>query len=726
MGRKTLYGNTPDQQEIDLFELLIFYMGRLPLLIAAAICGALLSGLITHFCIADKYTAVSRMYMVSASTSSVINLSDLDIGTSLSNDYVELMKTRPVVEGVIDSLGLDYTYDNLVGMISLSVVPNTRIVKISVTSTDPREAMDIANEMARISRVHLPKVMSAPAPTIVEEAILPKNKSYPSMSRNVAAGTMAALFAVMGVLTVIFLMDDTIRTSEDIEKEFGIMPMTVIPEGTVEGLEKRDDSDVVTRFRIPGLPMRKRRKEEYISSWTYTNPARTAEKQAVPAYEHTPLPMRQGESESWSLPYPEAQPVKSADYAEPAAGSGFGSPAVEVVSSLDPAFAAAKVVSSTESVSETMAANAAAFTEPEVASEPVAGQAVSAVESASASEPTVTSGSAAVQAGTDAIISAEPESVSAAAFTEPEVTSESAVTSGPAAAEAVSAAESLSASESAVTSGPAAAEAVSAAESASVSGPAVTSGPAAAEAVSAAESAYAAEADDSPAQPAWEIRQVRGSGRSGPTMLELRPAVRDNGRSASQQRPAYESGHSGRRPPAYYSNGLSASRRYRRRRQQKRDFAIGMACLAGAVFLSGLMISQAVFPSAPAQVSETAAQDAPAAPAADPNALPQGTGAAGSNYARVLVYLDSMQRVIEERYVAQDGTVVMNEKGYAILRNQYDANGNLTRTSYYDDNNNPVFVRELGYSSVSITYDQLGNKVGENYYDTDGSLLTGP
>ena len=675
-----MYGNTPDQQEIDLFELLIFYMGRLPLLIAAAICGALLSGLITHFCIADKYTAVSRMYMVSASTSSVINLSDLDIGTSLSNDYVELMKTRPVVEGVIDSLGLDYTYDNLVGMISLSVVPNTRIVKISVTSTDPREAMDIANEMARISRVHLPKVMSAPAPTIVEEAILPKNKSYPSMSRNVAAGTMAALFAVMGVLTVIFLMDDTIRTSEDIEKEFGIMPMTVIPEGTVEGLEKRDDSDTVTRFRIPGLPMRKRRKEEYISSWTYTNPARTAEKQAVPVYEHTPLPMRQGESESWSLPYPEAQPVKSADYAEPAAGSGFGSPAVEVVSSSDPAFAAAKVVSSTESVSELMAANAAAFTEPEV-----------------------TSGSTAGQAGTDVIISAEPESVSAAAFTEPEVTSESAVTSGPAAAEAVSAAESLSATESAVTSGPAAAEAVSAAES-----------------------AYAAEADDSPAQPAWEIRQVRGSGRSGPTMLELRPAVRDNGRSASQQRPAYESGHSGRRPPAYYSNGLSASRRYRRRRQQKRDFAIGMACLAGAVFLSGLMISQAVFPSAPAQVSETAAQDAPAAPAADPNALPQGTGAAGSNYARVLVYLDSMQRVIEERYVAQDGTVVMNEKGYAILRNQYDANGNLTRTSYYDDNNNPVFVRELGYSSVSITYDQLGNKVGENYYDTDGSLLTGP
>ena len=661
MGRKTLYGNTSDQQEIDLFELLIFYMGRLPLLIAAALCGALLSGLITHFCIADKYTAVSRMYMVSASSSSVIDLADLNIGTSLSNDYVELMKTRPVVEGVIDSLGLDYTYDDLVSMISLSVVPNTRIVKISVTSTDPREAMDIANEMARVSRAHLPKVMSAPAPTIAEEAILPKNRSYPSMTRNVASGMMAALFAVMGVLTVIYLMDDTIRTAEDFEKEFGIMPMTVIPEGRIEGLAKGDEGDTVTRFRIPGLPMRNRRKEEYISSWTHANPARIAEKQAVPAREPVPLSMRQSESRARVLPYPPAEPV---EHAESAADSGYGSPAVEVVSSSDPAFAAAKVVSSTEASSGPAANQAASSTEPALGPEAI--QAASTTESSSG-----------------------PAANQAASSTEPAL--------GPAA------------SNLAASAGTADGQAVSSEESASGS-----AGPAAAAAAPSAE-------------PAWEIRRVPGTGRSGPPVLELRPAGRDFDQSASQHRSSYEARHSGSRPAYYYYNSnQSASRRYRRRRQQMRDLAIGMACLAGAVFLAGLLISQMLFAPAPAPVSETAAQDAPAAPSADSNALSQGTGAAGSSYARVLVYLDSMQRVIEERYVAQDGTVVMNEKGYAILRNQYDTNGNLTRTSYYDDNNNPVFVRELGYSSVSITYDQLGNKIGENYYDTDGSLLTGP
>ena len=55
------------------------------------------------------------------------------------------------------------------------------------------------------------------------------------------------------------------------------------------------------------------------------------------------------------------------------------------------------------------------------------------------------------------------------------------------------------------------------------------------------------------------------------------------------------------------------------------------------------------------------------------------------------------------------------------MRNQYDANGNLTRRSYFDENNNPVYVPVLGYSSILISYDELGNRIGETYYDTDGS-----
>lgn len=238
---------TSNEVEIDLLDLLGFYMSKLPFLIIAVVVGAVIAGAYTHFMIPDKFTATSRMYMVSASSDSVVNLADLNIGTSLSNDYVELMKSRPVIEEVIDKLELKYSYERLLGMISLNVVPSTRIMRISATSTDPQEAMDIANQLARTSKVQLPKVMEAPTPSIVEMAVLPTHRSSPSFSKNVMMGALLALVALLGVLTVIYLMDDTIKTSEDLEKAFGVMPLSVIPEGKIEGLRKeRADEDKKT------------------------------------------------------------------------------------------------------------------------------------------------------------------------------------------------------------------------------------------------------------------------------------------------------------------------------------------------------------------------------------------------------------------------------------------------------------------------------------------------
>ena len=248
--------NIDEEQEIDLLDLFGYYLSKLPLLIAAVIIGALIAGLITYFIIPDKYTATSRMYMVSSSTDSVVDLSDLNIGASLSNDYVELMQSRPVIEDVIEKLKLDYTYEDVLGMIGLSVVNNTRIVKISVTNTDPKEAMEIANQMARTSKRLLPIVMDAPSPSIAEEAVLPTQKSSPSLSKNTILGALVLLVVVLGILTIFYMMDDTIKTSEDVEKEFGIMPLTVIPEGVIEGLEKKDDKDA-------GKKSRRRNKKKY-------------------------------------------------------------------------------------------------------------------------------------------------------------------------------------------------------------------------------------------------------------------------------------------------------------------------------------------------------------------------------------------------------------------------------------------------------------------------------
>ncbi len=234
--------NRYEEVEIDLLELLAYFRGFLIWIIAGFLAGAIIAGSITHFAITPKYTATSKMYMVSSSSQSVVDLTDLNIGQSISKDYVELLKTRPIIEGVIEEQNLEYSYNQLLNMLSLSVISDTRIISIKVTSTDPKEAMNIANALAEKGVKELPKVMETPEPHIAEYAIVPVTKSSPSLSKNTVIGALIGLLIVLGFLTVRFLMDDTFKSAEDVEREFGVMPLTVIPEGKIEGLDPGEDS----------------------------------------------------------------------------------------------------------------------------------------------------------------------------------------------------------------------------------------------------------------------------------------------------------------------------------------------------------------------------------------------------------------------------------------------------------------------------------------------------
>lgn len=230
-----------EEMEIDLLELFGFFLTKIWWIIGAFLLGALLAGLITHFAITPKYTATAKMYMVSSSSQSVVDLTDLNIGQTISSDYVELLKTRPIVEGVIQEQDLPYTYRELLDMISLSIVNNTRIIQIDVTSEDKEEAMRVANALADKGVSELPKLMETPEPHIAEYAIVPVNKSSPSLTKNTMIGALLAMLLMLAIFTVKFLMDDTFKYAEDIEREFGVMPLTVIPEGRIDGLESNDD-----------------------------------------------------------------------------------------------------------------------------------------------------------------------------------------------------------------------------------------------------------------------------------------------------------------------------------------------------------------------------------------------------------------------------------------------------------------------------------------------------
>lgn len=228
-----------DAVEIDLVELFYYLRHKLVWLILAVILGGMTAGVISYYLVTPKYEATAKVYMVSASSDSLINLSDLNLGTSLSADYEEMLRIRPVYEKILEELELDYTYEDFMKLIDISTVGNTRVLQIAVETKDPEESKNIANLLAENAENYLPDLMETSEPNVAEYAILPEEPSSPNIMMNTVIGAIAALVLLCGSFTVKFVMDDTFKSADDIERIFGVMPLTVIPESDSRELKSK-------------------------------------------------------------------------------------------------------------------------------------------------------------------------------------------------------------------------------------------------------------------------------------------------------------------------------------------------------------------------------------------------------------------------------------------------------------------------------------------------------
>ena len=239
MEEKTLRQN--DEVEIDLLGLCLMLLHHLPLILPAALLTALCAFLYTSLLVSPTYQSTTQVYILNRTESDTLTYSDLQLGTQLTSDYAQLIKSRYVLEEVIQTMGLPLSYEALSGMVSVSTPEDTRIIAITVTDTDPVRAMDTANAVREAASEHILNVMDIQAVNVVETANLPTGPSGPNTTRNILLGGMLGAVLVMGILVVRYLLDDSVKTTEDVERYLDLSVLAVIPlnEGETEGKKKR-------------------------------------------------------------------------------------------------------------------------------------------------------------------------------------------------------------------------------------------------------------------------------------------------------------------------------------------------------------------------------------------------------------------------------------------------------------------------------------------------------
>ncbi len=212
---------------IDLTDLVYHLAAGWKIIVCAALICAVLAGVYTVYFVTPMYRATSILYVLSPE--SILNMASLQLGTALTSDYIKVFDMWEVHEAVISNLSLDYTYAKLRENLTVTNSAGTRMLDISFTSPSPTEAAAIANEYAKVASEYIQETMSTDKPNIMSLALEPANPVSPSRTRNILLGFgLGALLAAM-VIALRFLLDDKIKTADEIRDCAGLVTLAVVP-----------------------------------------------------------------------------------------------------------------------------------------------------------------------------------------------------------------------------------------------------------------------------------------------------------------------------------------------------------------------------------------------------------------------------------------------------------------------------------------------------------------
>lgn len=172
------------------------------------------------------YTATSQVFVSVRDGSSTV--SDLVSGSTFAQSqvqsYVNVVTAPVVLQPVIEALDLDTTADALAQRVQVEVPDGTVLMDISVSDTDAARAAAVNDQVVdefvqRVTALESPS-SSRESPvkiSVLKPATAPESPASPNAMRNLLVGAALGLILGLAVALGREMLDDAIRTREDVE-----------------------------------------------------------------------------------------------------------------------------------------------------------------------------------------------------------------------------------------------------------------------------------------------------------------------------------------------------------------------------------------------------------------------------------------------------------------------------------------------------------------------------
>lgn len=230
-----------DEIQIDIVRTIKSVLRKLPF-IFIVVC---LTYIVTYSYFSSKkdvsYSTTGKIYVIDKEQKEItLSIEDLDIGSELVEDYLELITSRVVLEKVIYQLKLDMTYDELKDCVTTQNPADTRIIEITVEYDDVTQIEKVLNEIEDVTCKYLSDKIGAECPIILERACEPTHHYITAVGSNTKICTLGAAFFLIVFFALQDIFNGTIRYRDEVEEYLNLDLIGDIPHVSKPGIVLRN------------------------------------------------------------------------------------------------------------------------------------------------------------------------------------------------------------------------------------------------------------------------------------------------------------------------------------------------------------------------------------------------------------------------------------------------------------------------------------------------------
>lgn len=175
-------------------------------------------------------------------------LNDINASQKLATTYSEIAKSELVLSQVIENLSLDADVKALSKNLTIKPIDDTSILSITARNLDPQLSAKVANEIAAVFSKQVTEIYKIENVKQLSVAMTPNAPSNNTLTRDIILAVVVAVGLVGGFAFLRFYLDDTVKHTDDIEKNLGLPVAGSVLRGLSK--KKRAQSELIVE-RLP-------------------------------------------------------------------------------------------------------------------------------------------------------------------------------------------------------------------------------------------------------------------------------------------------------------------------------------------------------------------------------------------------------------------------------------------------------------------------------------------